>query len=1089
MSTASSSTKIADSSHGVNAEVSKRVELCLEKCQSYAEFKEERHFKFLHLFAGPRDVLAEALRDECEKEGLKVVVESYDKLIDASHDLLAERPFTDILKKAKEGDYDGGHAGFPCGSFSRARYNLEGEGPKPVRSGAEIYGLATNSRAQQQEADRGTVMAVRSAMIINEVIQSQRRRAVPSVGTLENPPGSETGEEGPAWALPELMSFERDLGTTTALFNTCAYQTKLRYKWFKPGRFTGCLADLDRLSKKCTCPGWSRHQALIGKNMTSRAAEYPEELCKAYAALVVKTFKTTIQMEWWRSVLRKKKEEVSDAQLRWLASKAKRQLPPVTTQDLSASRRVWMADNVDASEGPSDGPSKKKRREGENEHYVGGMRNPAKAVSRLSKLAETGKDIRRLWTRFLREYPQAVETAEEYGSENCQLKENVLKAWTDCIEHFLKVKEFDEVVLRPPERFTSPLNAKLLEAWRKHSGDPEMDLVSWIRSGAPLGMAENIPYCNIFPMTEGNEGEFESMPEMEAQLGAENYKSFVEEPEHAYAEVQRYLQKGFCIELSEEEVRQQFPVGTVSKLALIIKTKEDGTIKRRVIIDLLRSGGNSRCRIRERIVLPRIQDVLDSLRYLRENRFGLILRAQKEDWDDQDQCDEVELVSADLSDAYCHLAVHENELGNCVAPSVNPGKYLVFVAMLFGFKGAPLIMGRFAATLARLLQSLVPADEMQSQLYMDDPLWMLQGPRWRRRENLALILYMCGALGVKLQFRKGFRGTDAVWIGVRMELKLAEDVVILSIPPKMMNEVKTTLESWQNKGMVALREVRAVTGKLSWICGIIVGARWCVNILYAVIAQTLADAEKEQDRATRRDDTRPKPFMVAVHRIELPRQWFIAMFEKPDRFALRREGLREVPAQFALITDASPRGVGAILADIDRKSRAIIPLEALEIPFTEEYAKWMSIPWDDPAGQGPLEAWAILMAIKKWKHRIKGHSLLIRADSVVALATVSKASAPSPVLNWIGAELALKTEELNLGKFITQHIPGSWNVEADWLSRPHQRGEMPKRLVGVPMRQFPKERITTSALKPPGVDAALRWGQASKVVSAAFEEL
>ena len=67
MSAASSSTKIADSSHGVNAEVSKRVELCLEKCQSYAEFKEERHFKFLHLFAGPRDVLAEALRDECEK--------------------------------------------------------------------------------------------------------------------------------------------------------------------------------------------------------------------------------------------------------------------------------------------------------------------------------------------------------------------------------------------------------------------------------------------------------------------------------------------------------------------------------------------------------------------------------------------------------------------------------------------------------------------------------------------------------------------------------------------------------------------------------------------------------------------------------------------------------------------------------------------------------------------------------------------------------------------------------------------------------------------------------------------------------------
>ena len=233
-------------------------------------------------------------------------------------------------------------------------------------------------------------------------------------------------------------------------------------------------------------------------------------------------------------------------------------------------------------------------------------------------------------------------------------------------------------------------------------------------------------------------------------------------------------------------------------------------------------------------------------------------------------------------------------------------------------------------------------------------------------------------------------------------------------------------------------------------------------------SQTLVDVRMENERASKREDTRPKPFMAAVHRMELPRRWFIAMSDKPDKFALRREPLRQVPAQFALITDASPRGVGAIFADMDRQSRAIVPLEALEIPFTEEYARWMGIPWDDPAGQGPLEAWAVLMAIKKWKHRIRGQAVLIRADSVVALATVARASAPSPVLNWIGAELALKAEELCLRKFITQHIPGAWNVEADWLSRPHQRGPIPKRLGGVPMRQFPKERIMTSAWTPLG---------------------
>lgn len=476
----------------------------------------------------------------------------------------------------------------------------------------------------------------------------------------------------------------------------------------------------------------------------------------------------------------------------------------------------------------------------------------------------------------------------------------------------LKAKDFEEVVLRPSGRFKSPLNARPWEAWRKASGDPERDLVSWIRFGTPLGMSSDIPYCGIFPMTEDEEANSDAAPEMQLQMEVENYKGFKEEPEHPQVEVQRYLDKGFCVELSESQLQQQFPTGTVSKLALIVKEKEDGSFKRRVIIDLLRSGGNKRCKVRERIVLPRIVDVRDSLKYLRENRFGLILRAQREGWADQEECDEIEMVSVDMAEAYCHLAVCEDELCHCVAPSVTPGRFLVFTAMLFGFRGAPLIMGRFASALARFIQSLMPADELQSQLYIDDPLWMLQGPKWRRQENLALILHSCGALGVKLQFKKGFRGLDAIWIGPRMELRLAEEVLVLSIPPKMMNETRDILMSWHNKGMVPLKEVRTVTGKLSWICGILARARTS-----SIRGHRTDNGGHELEHAlSRRDDSRPKLNLVAVHRMELPRRWFIEMFDKLDKFALRREPLRDVPAQFALVTDASPRGVGAILADI-----------------------------------------------------------------------------------------------------------------------------------------------------------------------------
>ena len=140
--------------HGVNAVVPERIAKCLEESKDFGQYKLARKFRFLHMFSGPVDVLAQAVKTECEKEGITCVVESYDKLIDESHDMTLDQPYETILHKAKNQEYDGGHAGFPCGSFSRARLNAKGDGPGPVRSGLEIYGLETNNRRQQAEADR-----------------------------------------------------------------------------------------------------------------------------------------------------------------------------------------------------------------------------------------------------------------------------------------------------------------------------------------------------------------------------------------------------------------------------------------------------------------------------------------------------------------------------------------------------------------------------------------------------------------------------------------------------------------------------------------------------------------------------------------------------------------------------------------------------------------------------------------------------------------------------------------------------------------------------------------------------------------------
>ena len=75
----------------------------------------------------------------------------------------------------------------------------------------------------------------------------------------------------------------------------------------------------------------------------------------------------------------------------------------------------------------------------------------------------------------------------------------------------------------------------------------------------------------------------------------------------------------------------------LSKFALITKTKPDGTLKHRLIWDLLRSGVNGCIRQGERIVLPRLTDLIrDAHELMTAASFA----------------DEVALFGTDVADAF-----------------------------------------------------------------------------------------------------------------------------------------------------------------------------------------------------------------------------------------------------------------------------------------------------------------------------------------------------------------------------------------------------------------------------------------------------
>ena len=155
------------------------------------------------------------------------------------------------------------------------------------------------------------------------------------------------------------------------------------------------------------------------------------------------------------------------------------------------------------------------------------------------------------------------------------------------------------------------------------------------------------------------------------------------------------------------------------------------------------------------------------------------------------------------------------------------------------------------------------------------------------------------------------------------------------------------------------------------------------------------------------------------------------------------------------------------------------PLEAMELPVTQEMAEALRFEFGASRSQGIVEALAVVMAVKTWESTLATLplTLSVRSDSMVALAVADKLASSAPALNFLGAELALILERLKVMDVSTMHIPGVLNLMADWLSRPHMRAEKPETLEKVKMRaakEF-KFELPTPAVCGEGSRARHGW--------------
>ena len=281
-------------------------------------------------------------------------------------------------------------------------------------------------------------------------------------------------------------------------------------------------------------------------------------------------------------------------------------------------------------------PSARERRAQENADCIGGLRSPWKAVRKLPRLSKAAEVVRRALDREFTRDPKMVEVVDWLGQDVKEGSEE--RKWLD-----EKIDSLGEKLLaslggsrgeRDP-RIGGSWNADLVGAFVARAADPEADLAVWLRSGCPAGVAKDITSCGIFPPAAASDG-IPPRAEEEEMLTSHvepdgNYASVVMEAELSGAEVDRLITKGYAVRYDTwEDVIEAFGGALVSKLACIVKARDDGTLKVRNVLDLRRSGYNRLVAVPERVVLPRLHDLVEDSRVLMrhakqgEECFGMV---------------------------------------------------------------------------------------------------------------------------------------------------------------------------------------------------------------------------------------------------------------------------------------------------------------------------------------------------------------------------------------------------------------------------------------------------------------------------------
>ena len=306
-------------------------------------------------------------------------------------------------------------------------------------------------------------------------------------------------------------------------------------------------------------------------------------------------------------------------------------------------------------------PTSKEIRDEGNFDAVGGMRNPFISVSEIPKAASAGRTIRQILDRCLGLHP----------------------TFTDSVLASLSGSPLTE----PPQELVLSarkgicgLSGRVVNGWSPGlcslafstcfglSGDPDDCLPDWLNEGAPLGINREVSRRGIFPPVPDQPVDSGYLSKL--VLGPTewtNYRSAEDEPELTCSLLDAMVDKQWAGKFRTwPQVKKALVTEEIvmNRLAPLSKLEPGGSWTHRLVWDLRRSGVNVAILQGERVVLPRILDLVRDVQQIATESTPTFL------------------MGTDVTEAFHQVPLHPSEQAYTVASVA--GVFYVFRVLVFG---------------------------------------------------------------------------------------------------------------------------------------------------------------------------------------------------------------------------------------------------------------------------------------------------------------------------------------------------------------------------------------------------------------------